>query len=202
MSLATWYHTSIHLWVPPASWPCPRTYHPLHSCNRRPQSHTGWPCLYFFQQRPIIFQGWKILAANSVSLGFPKTVTIRTKLNNNTICGQFKWLSSLAITTWRKMSPGGRNGKLLQCSCLKNPMDRGVWRATAHGVTRVRRNWGTKHKHILQMRLLRHREFRWLVIKPGGEQEFKSTHSGSRVCVLSHHIILPVHMAICSPFPK
>ena len=31
--------------------------------------------------------------------------------------------------------PGERNGKPLQYSCLKNPMDRGSWRATVHGVT-------------------------------------------------------------------
>ena len=24
----------------------------------------------------------------------------------------------------------------LQCSCLENPMDRGAWRATVHGVTK------------------------------------------------------------------
>ena len=31
-------------------------------------------------------------------------------------------------------SPGGGNGNLLQCSCLKNPMDRGAWWARVHGV--------------------------------------------------------------------
>ena len=29
-------------------------------------------------------------------------------------------------------SPGGGNGNPLQYSCLDNPMDRGVWRATVH----------------------------------------------------------------------
>ena len=32
-------------------------------------------------------------------------------------------------------SPGGGHGNSLQCSCLENPMDRGAWRATVHGVT-------------------------------------------------------------------
>ena len=32
-------------------------------------------------------------------------------------------------------SPGAGNGNPLQYSCLENPMDRGVWRATVHGVT-------------------------------------------------------------------
>ena len=31
-------------------------------------------------------------------------------------------------------SPGGRHGNLLQCSCLENPMDRGAWQASVHGV--------------------------------------------------------------------
>jgi len=29
---------------------------------------------------------------------------------------------------------GERNGNPLQCSCLENPMDRGAWWATVHGV--------------------------------------------------------------------
>ena len=33
-------------------------------------------------------------------------------------------------------SPGEGNGNPLQCSCLENPMDRGAWRATVHGVAK------------------------------------------------------------------
>ena len=33
-------------------------------------------------------------------------------------------------------SPGGRHGNPLQCSSLENPMHRGVWWATVHGVTK------------------------------------------------------------------
>ena len=33
-------------------------------------------------------------------------------------------------------SPGEGNGNSLQCSCLGNPMDSRVWRATDHGVTK------------------------------------------------------------------
>ena len=35
-------------------------------------------------------------------------------------------------------SPGGVNGNPLQHSCLKNPMDRGAWWATVHGIAA---NW-------------------------------------------------------------
>ena len=33
-------------------------------------------------------------------------------------------------------SPGEGNGNPLQYSCLENPMDRGPWQATVHGVTK------------------------------------------------------------------
>ena len=33
-------------------------------------------------------------------------------------------------------SPGGGNGNPLQYSCLENPMDRGIWQAIVHGVTK------------------------------------------------------------------
>ena len=34
--------------------------------------------------------------------------------------------------------PGGGHGNPLQCSCLENPMDRGAWWATVHG---VKKSW-------------------------------------------------------------
>ena len=44
---------------------------------------------------------------------------------------------------WEK-SPGEGNGNPLQYSCLENPMDRGAWQATVHGVSRIRHNLVTK----------------------------------------------------------
>ena len=41
-------------------------------------------------------------------------------------------------------SPGEGNGNPLQYSCLENPMDRGAWHATVHGVARVIHNLVTK----------------------------------------------------------
>ena len=35
-------------------------------------------------------------------------------------------------------SPGEGNGYSLQYSCLENPMDRGAWRVTVHG---VKKSW-------------------------------------------------------------
>ena len=41
--------------------------------------------------------------------------------------------------------PGEGNGKLLQYSCLRTPMDRGVWWATVHGSQKVRTLLKTQH---------------------------------------------------------
>ena len=35
-------------------------------------------------------------------------------------------------------SPGEGNGNPLQYSCLENPMGRGAWEATVHGITKSR----------------------------------------------------------------
>ena len=43
-----------------------------------------------------------------------------------------------------RRSPGIGNGNPLQYSCLENYMDRGAWRATVHGVTRVGQDLVTK----------------------------------------------------------
>ena len=34
-------------------------------------------------------------------------------------------------------SLGGENGNLFQYLCLENPVDRGAWQATIHGVTEL-----------------------------------------------------------------
>ena len=46
-------------------------------------------------------------------------------------------------------SPGGGHGNPLQYSCLENPMDRGAWWATVHGVAK---SWTTEgHSQWQQM---------------------------------------------------
>ena len=46
--------------------------------------------------------------------------------------GDMSWIPGL------ERSPGEGNDNPLQYSCLGNPMDRGAWQATVHGVTRVK----------------------------------------------------------------
>ena len=43
-------------------------------------------------------------------------------------------------------SPGEGNGNPVQYSCLGNPMDRGAWWATVHGVKKVRHDLVTQQQ--------------------------------------------------------
>ena len=43
-------------------------------------------------------------------------------------------------------SPGEGHGNPLQYSCLENPMDRGAWQVTVHGVVKSR-TWWTMHSY-------------------------------------------------------
>ena len=71
--------------------------------------------------------------------------------------------------------PGGGNGNPLQCSCLKNPMGRGAWWATVHGVTESET---TEHKHTgmgtppvppapPEQSAMRKQTWHWAAVAPG-----------------------------------
>ena len=47
---------------------------------------------------------------------------------------------------------GEGNGNPLQCSFLENPMDRGAWQATVHGVQKSLTQLSDQHFHFLLMR--------------------------------------------------
>ena len=54
--------------------------------------------------------------------------------------------------------PGVGNGSPLQYSCLENSVDRGAWRARAHGVTKSLiqlSDWACTHEHFLYAHLSR-----------------------------------------------
>ena len=63
-------------------------------------------------------------------MGFPGGSVVKNQPGNAVDAGDMS-----SILGWGR-SPGGGNGNLLQYSCLENPMDRGVWRATVHGVSK------------------------------------------------------------------
>ena len=61
-------------------------------------------------------------------LGLPRW--LGGKKNPSANAGDTSW-----IPEWGR-SPGGGNGNPLQYPCLENPMDRGAWRGTVHGVAK------------------------------------------------------------------
>ena len=73
----------------------------------------------------------------------------KKKKNQNVlfISGLFQWLSDKefacnagdpVLIPGSRRSPGVGNGNPPYYSCLEDPIDRGAWQATVHGVTRVR----------------------------------------------------------------
>ena len=59
--------------------------------------------------------------------------------------------------------PGGGNGNTLWYLCLENPMDKGAWLASVHGITKSRTRLITDHARV-QGKTLQH----WLVARLGG----------------------------------
>ena len=74
---------------------------------------------------------WSDLAAAAAAagalLGFPGGSDSKESTCN---VGDLTWIPGLG------RSLGGGHGNPLQYSCLENPMDRGAWRTTVHGVAR------------------------------------------------------------------
>ena len=63
-------------------------------------------------------------------MGFPGASVVKNLPANAGDAG------NTGLTPELGRSPEGRNGNVLQYSCLENPIDRGVWQATVHGVTK------------------------------------------------------------------
>ena len=64
-----------------------------------------------------------------ISLGFPGSSSVK---NLSASAG-----GEGSSPGWGKC-PGDGNGKLIQYSCLGNPMDRGAWRTAVHGFIKNR----------------------------------------------------------------
>ena len=55
----------------------------------------------------------------------------------------------LGSTPGSGRTPGERPGNPLQYSCLNNPMDRGTWWTTVHGVTSIGHDLATRDRDPL-----------------------------------------------------
>ena len=64
---------------------------------------------------------------NRSYMGFPGGSGVKNPLAN---------AGDLGLIPGSRRSPGEGNGNPLQYSCLGNPMDRGTWQATVHGVAK------------------------------------------------------------------
>ena len=77
----------------------------------------------------------KFMVVNTWDEGFPCT-----SVTKESVCNA----GDLGLIPGSGRSPGEGSGSPLQYSYLETPMDRGTWRATQHGITRVRYNLVTK----------------------------------------------------------
>ena len=74
-------------------------------------------------------------------MGFPSGSVVKNLTANAENKGDLSLIPGLG------RSPGGGNINTVQYSCLENPMDRGVWWATVHRVTKSQDT--TKRLHSL-----------------------------------------------------
>ena len=70
-----------------------------------------------------------------VKLGFP-----HSSVGKNSSCNA----GDLGSIPRSGRSSGEGYGNILQCSCVENPMDRGAWRATVYGISRVSHDFAIK----------------------------------------------------------
>ena len=73
------------------------------------------------------FIAYSFLALGNIPLGFPGGSMVKNSPANAGDAG---------LNTGSGRSLGERNGNPLQYSCLGNPMDRGAWWITVHGVAK------------------------------------------------------------------
>ena len=85
---------------------------------------------------------------------FKTTKVVMKILYALSVQGLSRWLSGKEFTCQcrscrrcgfdPRFPPGGGNGNPLQNSCLGNPMDRGAWPATVHGVAKSQTSLSTR----------------------------------------------------------
>lgn len=82
-----------------------------------------------------------------------------TKERNTWIINVSWWIPWIKASSsnFHYRSPREGNDKLLQCSCLKNFMDRGVWQAKVHGI--AKESYTTEWLTLTSIKLLRHLSF-------------------------------------------
>ena len=85
----------------------------------------------------------KCIAKSSLSILGPEELSLAgasSSVGKESACNA----GDLGSIPWSGRSPGEENGNQLPYSCLENPMNRGAWWATVHGVARSGHNVATK----------------------------------------------------------
>ena len=85
----------------------------------------------------FIFWGSQITADGDCSHGIKRHLLLRLSGGSDGKASAYN-VGDLGSIPGLGRSPGEGNGNPLQYSCLENPMDRGAWWATVHGVTKSR----------------------------------------------------------------
>ena len=80
--------------------------------------------------RSVSFRTWAFFMHVCILRGFPGGSVVKNPPANARNIGDSGWIPGLG------RSSGGGNGNSLQYSWLENPMDRGVWWVTVHGVAK------------------------------------------------------------------
>ena len=115
----------------PGSWRSPGggQGNPLqYSCLKNPMDRGAWQAIGHRVTRSQIRLKWLSMhACIYIYLGLPWWLSAK---------GSTCWCRDVGSTPGSGRSPGEGNGNPLQYSCLENPMDRGAWWATVHGVTK------------------------------------------------------------------
>ena len=104
----------------------------------RDQGHTSW-----YTQTWIFFTDW-LCQKWGLILGVWVSQVVLVVKNSPASAGDIRDVGSIPGSG---RSPGGGRDNPLQCSCLENPMDRGAWRPTVHGVTKgqIQLKWLRTH---------------------------------------------------------
>ena len=124
-----------------------------HQQNENSTCTTSWPTLgisyFFFHFRILICVEYYLISV------FKKCFIIYWSIVDLQCCVSDVQQSDLVVHVHTGSipgsgrSPGGGHGNPLQYSCLENPMDRGAWWATGHGVSESdMTEWLSMHSHI------------------------------------------------------
>ena len=99
------------------------------------------PVSALYAKSPCVWISLSLTLAWAHRTGFPGGSGLKEstcKAGNCLKCSRWNFGPWVGKIPWR------RNGRPLQYSCLENPMDRGDWRATVHGVPRARQDLASK----------------------------------------------------------